>query len=311
MNLSVRHMRAFVALANARNFTRAAEECSLTQSAFSALIANLEAGLGLRLFSRNTRNVELTSEGEAFLDLVKTLLPETERALELMRDQAALRRGKVAVAALPTICSSILPPILAHFQSLHPGIELIIEDAANAACVEHVRHRRMDFALCAATYQGSELIMETLASDRFHFVCHRSHPLAGRSRLDYGEVQASHPITVYDRASSIRQHLDAAIYPLQWRRSYEVNNLSTAAGLVGAGLGATIIPTLGVRQFRSPDLRIIPIDLPIERRGICLLRHKHREPSLAAAAFMTVIRERFAQELEALYADAFPIERFS
>src|SRR5690606_30750364 len=178
MNLSLRHMRAFVALVDEGNFTRAAERCNLTQSSFSSLIANLETGLGVKLFSRNTRNVELTSDGDVFLNIVKTLLPETERALEPMRDQAEVRRGKVAIAALPTIYTSILPSLVARFHAQHPGIELIIEDVANAICIDHVRHRRVDFALCAATSPGSDCITETLASDSFYFVCHASHPLA-------------------------------------------------------------------------------------------------------------------------------------
>lgn len=300
MNLSLRQMRAFAALAGTRNFTRAAEECNLTQSAFSSLIANLESGLGLKLFSRNTRNVELTNEGEVFLNIVRTLLPETERALEEMRDQAVLRRGKVAIAALPTIYSSILPSLIARFRDQYPGVELLIEDAPNTSCIEHVRHRRVDFALCAATSEGNDFITEKLASDSFYFVCHVSHPLAGRRRLEAREIQEHFPIIVYDSASSIRQHLDAAIYPLQWQRSYEVNNLSTAAGLVAANLGATIVPTLGIRQFHDTQSRTIPIDLPIGRRDICLLRLKHRTPSLAAAAFIELIRERFAGELDLL-----------
>lgn len=300
MNISLRQMRAFATLAAERNFTRAAERCNLTQSAFSSVIANLESGLGLKLFSRNTRNVELTNEGEVFLNIVNTLLPETERALEEMRSQAQLRRGKVAIAALPTIYSSILPALIVRFQAEHPGIELVIEDAANTSCVDHVRHRRVDFALCAATFEGNDFIAETLGSDSFHFVCHAGHPLAGRSRLAANEIQEDFPIIVYDNASSIRQHLDAAIYPLQWRRSYEVNSLSTAAGLVAAGLGATIIPTLGLRQFRDPQMRVIRIDLPINERGICLLRLKHRTPSLAATAFIELIRTHFTAELDLL-----------
>lgn len=300
MNLSLRQMRAFAALAEARNFTRAAEQCSLTQSAFSSLISNLEAGLGLKLFSRNTRNVELTNEGEVFLNIVNTLLPETERALEEMRSQAELRRGKVAIAALPTIYSSILPSLISRFHAKHPGVELIIKDTANTGCIEHVRHRRVDFALCAATSEGSDFIAETLASDSFHFVCHASHPLAKRRSLTASEVQEAFPIIVYDGASSIRQHLDAVIYPQQWRRSYEVNSLSTAAALVIEGLGATIIPTLGLRQFRDPHLRAIPIDLPINERNICLLRLKHRTPSLAATAFIALVREHFETELDRL-----------
>lgn len=293
-------MRAFATLAAERNFTRAAERCNLTQSAFSSVIRNLETGMGLKLFTRNTRNVALTNEGEAFLNIVNTLLPETERALDEMRSRVELRRGKVAIAALPTIFSSILPALIAQFRTAHPGIDLIIEDAANALCVDHVRHRRVDFALCAEITEGNDFISEKLASDNFHFVCHENHPLAGRSRLSTGEVQEQFPIIMYDAASSIRQHLDAAIYPLHWQKSYEVNSLSTAAGLVTAGLGATIIPTLGLRQFRDPHLRVIQIDLPLEERNICLLRPKHYEPSLAAGAFIELIRERFADELDSL-----------
>jgi len=300
MNLSLRQMRAFAALVAERNFTRAAERCNLTQSSLSSLIANLEIGLGVKLFSRNTRNVELTGDGEVFLSIINTLLPETERALEQMRDQAELRRGRVAVAALPTIYSSILPPLVARFQASYPGIDLAIEDVTNASCIDLVRNRRVDFALCAATSQGSDFVMEVLASDRFHFVCHAGHPLAQRRRLDARDIVADHPIIVYDRVSSIRQHLDAAIYPLSWRKSYEVNNLSTAAGLVTAGLGATITPTLGLRQFQGAQIRIIDINLPINERHICLLRLKDREPSCAAAAFIALTRKHFVRELARL-----------
>lgn len=298
MNLSLRHMRAFSALVATRNFTRAAEQCHLTQSAFSALIANLESDFGLKLFSRNTRNVELTAEGEVFRNIVGHLLPETERALAEMRDQAALRKGRVAMAALPTIYSAILPNLIARFLDDYPGIELVIEDAANASCVRLVRERRVDFALCASASVGQDLVMETLASDNFHFVCRKDHPLAERKKLTAADVQYRFPIILYEKASSIRQHLDAAIYPQQWQRAFQVNSLSTAAGLIVAGLGATIVPTLGLPQFAHPDLRIIPISLPLDRRDICLLRLKDSAPSLATAAFIDMLRESIAHEVD-------------
>jgi LysR family carnitine catabolism transcriptional activator len=299
MNLSLRHMRAFAALASTQNFTRAAEQCNLTQSAFSALISNLEKGLGLRLFSRNTRNVQLTSEGEAFMAVVATLLPETERALAQMRDQANLRKGRVAIAALPTIYSSVLPSLIAGFVDQYPGVELVIEDVASATCVDLVRSRQVDFALCASSSGAQDLHVERLASDRFYFVCRADHPLAGRRQLKAEEVQARYPIIVYANASSIRQHLDAAIYPLQWRQSFQVNSLSTAAAFVAAGLGATIVPTLGLPQFQ-PDARFIPIQLALNRRDICVLSLKDRELSLAAQTFVALVRANIANEIERL-----------
>lgn len=299
MNLTLRQMKAFAALVTMRNFTRAAEHCSLTQSAFSTLISNLESDIGVRLFARNTRNVELTAEGEVFLNIVNHLLPETERALSEMRDHVQRRKGRVVVAALPTIFSALLPSIISAFLRDYPGIELVIEDASNGTCVDLVRNRRADFALCAFAASSADLTSETLAWDTFYFVCKKDHPLANRKRLSAADLQGQ-PIIVFEKGSSIRQHLDAAIYPKQWIHAFQVNTLSTGVGLVTAGLGTTIVPTLALPQFDLRHLRAIPVSLSINRREICLLRRKDSSESLAAQAFTSLLRERLAKEVELL-----------
>ncbi len=299
MNLTLRQMKAFAALATIRNFTRAAEHCSITQSAFSALIGNLESGLNVKLFSRNTRNVELTAEGEVFLNIVNHLIPQTENALSEMQDHVSRRKGRVAIAALPTIFSALLPEIIATFLNRYPGIELIVEDVPNTACVELVRTRKVDFALCASVEAGADLVMEKLASDTFYFVCQRTHLLAHKKHLSVQDI-LPHPIIVFENASSIRQHLDASVYPEQWIRAIQVNNLSTAAGLVGAGIGPTIVPVLGLCQFNLKVLRAIPVTLPLNERDICLLRRKEATESIAAQEFIVLLRDRLTQEVAML-----------
>ena len=282
-------MKAFMALATLRNFTRAAESCSLTQSAFSALIANLESDLRVKLFARNTRNVDLTAEGQVFLDIVSHLLPETERALGQMEDYVKYRKGKVAVAALPSIASSILPALIARFAADFAGIDVTVQDVSSAVCVQMVRNRQVDFALCAAVSPTAELAVETLASDTFYFICRADHPLAARKRLSVPNV-IGESIIGFEPNSSIRQHLDAAIYPRQWVRSYQVNSLSTAAGFVAAGLGATIVPTLGLPQFAHLALHAIPLSLPLNERAISLVRRSGDSDSIAAGAFIALLR---------------------
>jgi len=299
MNLSLRQMKAFAALATLRNFTRAAEHCNITQSAFSALIVNLESGLNARLFSRNTRNVELTAEGEVFLNIVNHLIPETEHALSEMQDHVSKRKGRVAIAALPTIFSSLLPDIIATFINEYPGIALIVEDVPNTTCVEFVRNRKVDFALCASAEPGTDLVMEKLASDTFFFVCQPTHPLADHKQLSIADI-LPYSIIVFEKASSIRQHLDASVYPKQWMKVLQVNNLSTAAGLVAAGIGPTIVPVLGLGQFDLTCLLAIPVTLPINERDICLLRRKDATESVAAQEFIHLLRNRLAQQVALL-----------
>jgi LysR family carnitine catabolism transcriptional activator len=299
MNLSIRHMKAFMALAKVRNFTRAAESCSVTQSAFSALIANLESDLEVKLFARNTRNVDLTAEGQVFLDIVSRLLPETERALDQMKDYVKYRKGKVSVAALPSIASSILPPLIARFAADFAGIDVAVQDVSSAVCVDMVRDRQVDLALCAAVSPRADLAIETLTTDAFYFICLADHPLASRKRLSVPTVIAQ-PIIAFEPNSSIRQHLDAAIYPRQWVRSYQVNSLSTAAGFVAAGLGVTIVPTLGLPQFAHPGLRAIPLALPLNRRAISLVRRSGNTDSIAAGAFIALLRATVPGAVHAL-----------
>ncbi|KAF1046874.1 LysR family transcriptional regulator [Xylophilus sp.] len=297
MNLSLRHMRAFMALADLRSFTRAAEHCCLTQSAFSALIANLEADLGVRLFSRSTRNVELTAEGQVFLGTVCHLLPETERALAEIKDHVERRKGRVTVAALPSIASGILPALIARFGRDYPGIAVQVQDVASTVCLEMVRDRKVDFALCAAASPRSDISIDVLAHDTFFFICPPGHRLAQRKRLSVQDV-VDVPIVGFESNSSISQHLDAAIYPQQWRRSRHVNSLSTAAGFVAAGLGVTIAPTLALYQFRSTGLRAIPLTLPLNERAICLAQRREATESLAVQAFVALLREHFPQAVQ-------------
>src|SRR5690349_18971038 len=128
MNVSTRQLRAFVLLAAQRNFTRAAAAMHLSQPAFSALIRQLEDALGLRLFDRSTRSVELTVEGREFELSARRVLDEFDGALAGVRDQAARRRGRVSIALLPSLAAGWLPPVLAGFRSAYPGIELQVAD---------------------------------------------------------------------------------------------------------------------------------------------------------------------------------------
>ncbi|RYF79388.1 MAG: LysR family transcriptional regulator, partial [Comamonadaceae bacterium] len=102
-DLSSRQLRAFLALAELRNFTRAAQACHLSQPAFSALIRTLEASLAVRLFDRSTRSVQLTPEGQRFEASAQRLLHDMQLALGDLADHAQRRRGRVHVAALPSL----------------------------------------------------------------------------------------------------------------------------------------------------------------------------------------------------------------
>jgi LysR family transcriptional regulator, carnitine catabolism transcriptional activator len=291
LNVSTRQIKAFLALAEQRNFTRAARQCHLSQSAFSTLIRTLEDAIAIRLFDRNTRKVELTPEGRLFLDGASRLLEDFKSALTDLGEHAARRRGRVALAALPSLAAGWLPAVLAEFRQRHPGIELDVADELSESCVERVRSGRADFSLAAVRASAPELRTDPFCSDRFHLVCRADHPLAARRRPALADL-AGEPFIHLARSSSVRQHIEAAIRPAQMNRVMELEQLSTVAGMVRAGLGITVVPSLTLFHFDHPDLATRPLHAPGLKREIFVIRWRDRSLSSAAQALLEFLLAR-------------------
>lgn len=285
MNISTRQLRAFMALVSECNFTRAAALCHLSQPAFSALIGQLEAALGVRLFERSTRHVALSAEGQAFEPSARRVLQEFEAAMGDVRARAARERGRVAIALLPSLAADWLPRVLAAFHAQHPGIELAVADVLSEPCIDAVRSGRADFALAATRADTPELRAEPFCSDGFYLVCPLDHPLASVRQPRPRDV-AAWPFIHLSRTSSVRQYIDAATHPQPLQARLEVEQLATVAGLVRAGLGVSVVPALSLYQFRSPDLALRPLNWPGLARQLFVVRRRDRGLSLAAQALL-------------------------
>jgi DNA-binding transcriptional LysR family regulator len=282
INISTRALRAFVSLVEQRSFTRAASDNHLSQPAFSALIRTLEEAVGARLCERTTRSVELTAEGAVFVEAARRLLHDAEEALTDLRDHVARRRGRVAIAVLPSLAAGWLPPLLARFHREHPGIEPHVADALSDECTSRVRLGRADFALAATKVEAAELRTERFCTDRFHLVCRKDHPLARvRGPVTLNDL-LPHPIVQLARSSSVRQYNESTINPRQLRTIHELDQLSSVAGMVRAGLGVTVVPALTLFHFEHPDLVSRRVRAAGLTREVFLVRRSDRQLSSAA-----------------------------
>jgi LysR family transcriptional regulator, carnitine catabolism transcriptional activator len=295
MNLAARDLQAIVALIDERNFTRAAERCHLSQSAFSTLIGTIERDLGTRLFDRTTRSVELTPEGRLFEPSARRVLADLENLISDFREYANRAKGRVSVAALPSMAAGWLPGILREFRKRYPAIDLELLDLLSDQCIALVRSGRVDLAIASAGPDQKDLVTDELCSDRFHLVCPSDHPLAGARTGVRLKDLAGYPFVHLARTSSVRQHLDAALHPVQMRRVFEVEQLATVTALVEAGLGITVVPALTLFQFRSPRLIHRPIKSPTITRRIYIVRRRGHSLSVAAATMYGLMKARKPQ----------------
>jgi LysR family carnitine catabolism transcriptional activator len=291
-NISTRLLYAFVALDDLKHFTRAAERCHTSQSAFSVMIQKLETAAGTRLFERDTRNVTLTPEGELFAEVARSLIAEIESAFDDMSDYVARRRGRVSIAALPSLAAQGLPAVIAQYRKLHPGVTVTLHDALSDQCLSLLRQGKADLVLTAPGANFLEFETRTLCSDPFYVVCRNDHPLAKKRQVRPQEL-SGHDIIHLAKSSSVRQHVDILLRDVQAVHSgFEVEHLATVAGLVEQGLGIALVPQLTLFQFRQLELVAVPLKADDHMRPILIVKRKNQALSVAAQTMLELIERQ-------------------
>ncbi len=149
MNLSIKQLRAFIALTETDNFTRAAQKINLSQPAFSSLIAGLEEEVGYRLFDRDTRKVQLNADGLHFIDIARRLVQTHDDAVGEIKSYATGYKGKIVLAVLPSMAVEWLPQVLAQYHRAYPKIKVELLDTQWDRCLKAVLDGRADLALTA------------------------------------------------------------------------------------------------------------------------------------------------------------------
>lgn len=290
MNINLRQLRAFVSIGRLGSFTKAADALHATQPALSAQIRELEDALGVKLFDRSTRSVTLTQAGEDLLPVVDNVLGDLGSVVARARDVARRNTGRVTIAALPSLAATLMPVAVARMRAHHPGITVVIKDALAERIIGLIRADEVDLALTSAPPTDPQLQFTPLLKDRMVAVLPDGHPLAAAKTLRLADLLAS-PMVLMDRDSSVRRIVDAACASIgrMAEPAFEAAYMSTAIGLVRAGMGATLLPSSAAELRATSDLTIRDLDTPRIERELGVLKQRRRAYSPAAEAFVGVL----------------------
>jgi len=293
MSMTVKQLRAFLAVAQTLSFTQACERLHLSQPALSLAIKGLEETLGGRLLIRSTRSVRLTPEGESLVPLAKRLLAEWDNTEELLRQRFTLQLGRLAVAAMPSFASNLLPPALMAFRRRHPRVNVTVHDVINEQVIDMVRNRQVELGIVFEPEATGSLGFTPLFIDRFVAVVPGDSLLAGHERLDWATL-LTHDFIALQRPSMVRRLLEQ-----QLRRrgitlpcAFESHQLATVGRMVASGLGVSAVPSLCRRQMEALGARCLPLEEPVIERAVGMITHG--ELSAAALALRQVLVETIA-----------------
>lgn len=285
-------MRYVVAVAETRNFTRAAERCAVVQSSLSHRIAGLERELGVRLFARTSRRVELTSAGEAFLVGARECLAAADRAAADAAAAAGIVRGRLAVGVIVTTAAVDVPELVQRYRALHPEVRVVLRSGRSDDLVAAIRDGDLDIAFLGLPEDRRPTEVETLVLDHDEhvLVVPAGHRLAGARRVRLRDI-ADETFVDFMHGTPARAQSDQAFTAAGLVRdvAYEVGVVEMITRLTARGLGVALLPSAFVRPLaaQNPDLALVPVvDGP---RRIEVLAWSRFNPSPATRAMLRVL----------------------
>jgi LysR family transcriptional regulator, transcription activator of glutamate synthase operon len=293
--MDIRQLRYLVALAEERNFTRAAEREHIAQPALSQQIRRLEQQTGLALVERTTRHVALTSAGRLLVARARRILAEMQAAQAELEQLTGLQTGHVGVGAMHTMGPVDISLALALFHQQHPGVELTVREQSSEELAEMLRVDEIDLAFLSVTerIESHGLGLQQLVSEELIAILPREHPLAGRQRIRMVEL-ASEEFISYRDGARLRELLVSAGHRAGFepRVKLESNESGRIRRLVARGLGVAILPRSDAESPGAQTAAVTLID-PALRRDITLAWREERRHSPAASAFLELARETF------------------
>ncbi|MEE1781559.1 LysR substrate-binding domain-containing protein [Streptomyces sp. SP17BM10] len=261
--MQLQQLRYFLAVAETRHFTRAAEATHVAQPSLSQQIRSLERELGAELFHRTRGRIALTDAGDALLPLARRILADTESARLAVQETVQLRRGRVRLGAPPSLCTSLVPDVLRVFRDRYPGVALGVREGGSRDLVRWLAAGELDLALVITPASGeaapaldvTELLHEEL-------VLVASDAPKKRRTVRVAELRGR-PLVMFREGYDVREATLAACRAAGFEPEFAVEGgeMDAVLGFVRAGLGPAVVPGmvaarsgLGVTPFAGPGL---------------------------------------------------------
>jgi DNA-binding transcriptional LysR family regulator len=294
--MEIRQLKYLCAIAEHGSFRKASAELLIAQPALSQQVRRLEAELGVSLFDRTRRPVELTPAGQSFMPRARQILGELERAAAEAREFAGEFRGRVAVGAMQYLTSLEVPDLLLTFGADHPGVQLQLRVGNSGQLRDLLLADAIDVAVAHA--EGLDLppqyAVEVLRPEELVILVDRDNPLASLRQATVQDLE-NVPFILFDDGASMQQALRRAFShgELELNVALETGDLRTAVSLVARGFGVAVVPrSIAQREMAEvTGVRIGPVPL---MRHVALAWNRDRHRSRALEAFSTHARRFFA-----------------
>lgn len=295
MNPSLRQMRALVALAKTGSFTLAADHLSVTQSALSGQIKELEQMLGVRVVERTTRKAQLSELGRELYPLFEKMLQDLDRAMADIANRKALKQGSVRVAAPQMLSCTLLPEVIAAYRARYPDVQVRLADSPVEQVPARVFSGEVDFGIGPERDATAEIESRPLFEMPFVVVFPPGHALERRASITWADVDEFPFISLQGQFTErLLRDMHASFRELSLSPFNEVTFMTTALAMVHARLGITVCLPYAEKMVQLYGLRMRPLESPALTRRFFVYTRNARALSPAAESFVAFLQEHVA-----------------
>ena len=272
--MNLREMSYLVAVADLRNFTKAAEHCHVSQPTLSAQIKKMEALLDVKIFERDNKQVMITEEGKDIIQSAEKILQEVARIEEIAEHARNPFSGKFRLGAFPTLATYIFPDMVPKIKELMPELHLILIEEKTAELLERLHKGEIDAALLALPVLGESLEIKALFDDNFFLAVSPTHPLANTAEIDV-DALAAYRLLLLEEGHCLRDHALEVCHQhnIGEEQNFRATSLETLRQMVKAGTGITMMPEVAVNHGET-DIQYIPFSKPEPFRTIAIVYRK-------------------------------------
>jgi len=295
---NLKAIQIFVVVAETCSFRKAAEILHRSQSAVSTQIRALEEQMGVSLFHRTTRRVQLTAEGAQLLSHAQRAITALEQGMREIRETANIQTGHVAMGCVPSIAATLLPGVLAEFQRKRSGIRLELLELTSEQLLEAMRRQEISFSIGPEVEQKSDFDFAPIGREPIYALLPKAYWKPGQAVITLAEL-ASMPVVLASASAALRNTInkELALRNLQITNMFEVTQVQTMVAFAQAGLGIAILPRIMIPNPLDSSLQALPIIDPPLVRNLCLITLKGNSLSPASLELTGLIVERFRAAL--------------
>lgn len=304
--MNLRDLSYIVAVAETRHFGRAAEHCFVSQPTLSGQVKKLEEELGVTIFERSNRSVEVTAIGEDILRHARRLMEEADAIEQVARAAQDPLAGPLRIGAIPTLSPYLMPQLLSPLQRQYPRLRLVLREEVTDALLARLRQHALDALLLATPAEDADLAQIPLFDEPFWLAHPPDHALAAKTAITDADLERA-DLLLLAEGHCLSQQVMHVCHLAERPRASDAPDLSAASletlrHLVRSGFGCTLVPALalGSGWLDTPGIAVRPLSQPDARRRISLVYRRSFPRTDALLALASVLRGQLPQGVRPL-----------